>query len=142
MCPLSVIELDLHWLCILRIILVSWYLVVNLDYSCNATLRAWRFLGASIVRRTLCQKIDLHIFKLRTSEERNGHQCARYCSEERHFAGIVILGLVLALVLAQERQDNMTQHPIHVGLADQVSLHNYQICRPQCLTSPEGHGKR
>ena len=70
-------------------------------------------------------------------------QCAQHCSDERNFAdsgemcyGIVILGLVLALVLTQERQGNMPQHLIHVGLADQVFLNNHQICRPQCLTSP------
>ena len=50
--------------------------------------------------------------------------------------GIVILGLVLALVLAQERQDNRPQHLIYVGLADQVFPYNHQICRPHCLTSP------
>ena len=40
-------------------------------------------------------------------------QCAQHCSDERNFAdfgemysGVVILGLVLALVLAQEMQDN------------------------------------
>ena len=50
--------------------------------------------------------------------------------------GIVILGLVLELVLAQERLDNRPQNLIHVGLADQIFLYNHQICRPQCLTSP------
>ena len=35
---------------------------------------------------------------------------------------IVILGLVLSLVFAQERQDNRPQHLIHVQLTDQVSL--------------------
>ena len=55
--------------------------------------------------------------------------------------GVVILGLVISLVLAQERQDNRPQHFIHVRLTDQVSLYNHQICRPQLLTSPEGHGE-
>ena len=70
-------------------------------------------------------------------------QCAQHCSDERNFAdsgkmcyGIVILGLVLALVLAQERQESRPQHFIHVGLADQVFFYNHQICHPQCLTSP------
>ena len=70
-------------------------------------------------------------------------QCAQHCSGERNFAdsgemcyGIVILGMVLALVLAQKRQDNRPQHLIHVGLTDQVFLYNHQICRPRCLTSP------
>ena len=53
-------------------------------------------------------------------------------------SGFVILGLVLALVLAQERQDNL----IHVRLADEVSLYNHQICRPWFLTFPKGHGER
>ena len=39
-------------------------------------------------------------------------------------SGVVILGLALALVLAQERQDNRPQHHIHVRLADQVSLYD------------------
>ena len=43
--------------------------------------------------------------------------------------GVVILSLVLALVLAQERQDNRSQHLINVQFADQVSLCNHQICR-------------
>ena len=54
---------------------------------------------------------------------------------------IVILGLVLALVLAQERQDNRPQHLIHVRLANQVSLYNHKICHPQFLKSSEGHGE-
>ena len=73
---------------------------------------------------------------------------ASHCSDERNYAnsgemyyGIVILGLVLALVLAQERQDNRPQHLTHVGSADQVSLYNHQIWRSQCLTSPGGHGE-
>ena len=40
-------------------------------------------------------------------------------------SGVVILGLVLALVLAQERQDNRPEHLIHVRFADQVSLYNH-----------------
>ena len=57
-------------------------------------------------------------------------------------SGIVIIGLVLALLLAEERQDNRPQHTIDVRLADQVSLYNHQICHPRLLTSPEGHGGR
>ena len=57
-------------------------------------------------------------------------------------SGIVIIGLILALVLAQDRQDNRPQHLINVRLADQVSLYNHQICSPRLLTSPEGHGGR
>ena len=57
-------------------------------------------------------------------------------------SGVVTLGLVLALVLAQETQDNRQQKLIHVRLADQVSHYNYQICRPRFLTSPEGDGER
>ena len=96
------------------------------------------------------KKIVFHIFKLYAClMSALASQCAPYCSDVRNFAvsadmcyGIVILGLVLALVLAQERQDNRPQHLIHVGLVDQVFLYNHQICRPQCLTSPEGRGKR
>ena len=76
-------------------------------------------------------------------------QRAQHCSDERNFAdsgetcsGVVILGLVLALVLAQETQDNRPHNLIHVPLADEVSHYNHQICRPQVLTSPEGHGER
>ena len=72
-------------------------------------------------------------------------QWAQHCSFERNFAdsgemcsGVVILTLVLALVLAQERQDNL----IHVRLADEVSLYNHQICRPRFLTFLKGHGER
>ena len=77
-----------------------------------------------------------------------GTQCAMHFSDERHFAdsgemcsGVVIIGLVLALVLAQEMQDNMPQHFIHVRLSHQVSHYKHQICRPRFLTSPEGHGE-
>ena len=130
MCPLSAIELDLHWLCILRIILVSWFLVVSLDYSCNATLRAWMCIGASTMRRTLCQKnCPSHLQIADMSDERTGQSMRTTCSDERNFAdsgemcyGIVILGLVLAPVLTQERQGNRLQHLIHVRLADQVFL--------------------
>ena len=50
-------------------------------------------------------------------------QCAQHCSDDfadsgEMSSGIVILGLVLALVLAQETQDNRPQHLIHVRLAD------------------------
>ena len=65
-------------------------------------------------------------------------QFVQYCSDERKFADsgemcsvVVILGLVLALVLAQGIQDNMPQHLIHVRLAHQVSHYNHQICRPR-----------
>ena len=76
------------------------------------------------------------------SDERTGHSAERNFADSGEMCyGIVILGLVLAFVLAQERQNNPSQHLIHVGLADQVSLYNHQICRPRCLTSPEGHGK-
>ena len=76
-------------------------------------------------------------------------QCAQHCSDERNFAdsgemcsGVVILGLVLALVLAQEMQNNRPQHLIHLRFAHQVSHDNHQICRPRLLISPEGHGER
>ena len=38
-------------------------------------------------------------------------------------SGIGILGLVLPLVFAQERQDTTSQHLIHVQLTDHVSLY-------------------
>ena len=75
-------------------------------------------------------------------------QYAQHCSDERNIAdsgemcsGIVILGLVLALVLAQEMQDNRPQHLNHARLTDQVSPYNHQICPPRILTSPEGPGE-
>ena len=75
-------------------------------------------------------------------------QCAQHCFDERNFAdsgeicyAIVILGLVLAQILAQERQDNRPQHLIYVRLDDQVSLYKHHICRPRVLTSTEGHCK-
>ena len=57
---------------------------------------------------------------------------AQHCfDDERNFAdsaemcfGVVILGLVLALVLAQEMQDYRPQHLIHVRITDQVFLYN------------------
>ena len=57
-------------------------------------------------------------------------------------SGVVILGLVLALVLTQEVQDNGPQHLIHVRLAHPVSHYSHHICRPRFLTSPEGYGER
>ena len=77
-------------------------------------------------------------------------QCAQHCSGERNFddsgamcSGIVILGLVLALVLAKERQYSMCQHLVHVPLTDHVSVHNHQICRLRFLihVSPDGPGE-
>ena len=72
-------------------------------------------------------------------------QCPQHCSDERHFvdsgdmsSGIVILGMVLALILAQERQDNRPQHHNHVPLTDQVSLYNHRICCP-LSTHPNLH---
>ena len=69
-------------------------------------------------------------------------QCAQHCSDERNFAdsgdmcsGVVDLGLVLAMVLAQEMQDSRPQHFTHVRLAHQVSHYYHQICRPRFLTS-------
>ena len=74
--------------------------------------------------------------------------CAQHCSDERNFAdssemcsGVAILGLVLALVLAQERQDNRHQHLIHVRLVDQVSLYNH-ISFAIGFKGHEGHGER
>ena len=65
-------------------------------------------------------------------------QCAHHCSDESNSAdfgemcsGVVISGLVLALVLAQEMQDNRPQHLIHVRLVHQVFHYNHQ-----------GHGER
>ena len=76
-------------------------------------------------------------------------QCAQHCIDERHFAdsgemcsGVVFIGRVLTLVLAQEMQDNRHQHLIHVRLVDQVSLYIHQMCRLRVLTSPERHGER
>ena len=78
------------------------------------------------------------------SDERTGQSMRttlkyNFADSDKMRSGVVILGLVLALVLAQERQDKRPQH--HVRLADQVSLYNHQICRPQFLTSLEGHGE-
>ena len=42
----------------------------------------------------------------------------------------VCVGLVLALVLAQERHDNRPQHLIHVQVTDQVSIYNHQDLSP------------
>ena len=58
--------------------------------------------------------------------------CTQHCSNEINFpdsgemcSGVVILSLVLALVLAQEMQDNMPQPLIHVRLTHQVSHYNH-----------------
>ena len=74
-------------------------------------------------------------------------QCAQHCSEERNFddsgemcSGIVIIGLILALVLAQETEER-PQHLIHVRLADQVFLYNHQIYRPRFLFLPRDMAK-
>ena len=66
-----------------------------------------------------CSIVDL-------SNGRTGQSMRNYCCDEKHFvysgeicSGVVTLGLLHALVLAQERQDNRPQHLIHVRLADQ-----------------------
>ena len=60
------------------------------------------------------------------------NQCAQHGCDERKFSdsdemcsSAVTLGLVHAMVLAQEMQGNRPQHLIHVRLADQVSLYNH-----------------
>ena len=76
-------------------------------------------------------------------------QCTHHSSDVRNFddsgemcSGIVILGLILALVLAQETQANRPQHLIHVPLTDQGSIYNHLSRRPQFLKSPEGPVER
>ena len=76
-------------------------------------------------------------------------QSAQHCSDKRNFAdsgemcsGVVILGLVHALVLAQEMQDNRPLNLNHVRLANHVPHYHHRICRPRFLTSPEGHCER
>ena len=85
------------------------------------TLRSTMFFTCSIV--------DM-------SDERTGQSMrttlkVKFAYSGKMCSGVVILGLVLALVLAQERQYSITQHLIHVQLADQASLYNHQICRPR-----------
>ena len=46
--------------------------LVPRDSSCNAALRAWRFLGASIMRRALCLKIFFTCSIVDMSDERTG----------------------------------------------------------------------
>ena len=76
------------------------------------------------------QKFTSHVQLMRAL----ARQCTQYGLVKRNLAdfgemcsGVVILGLVLALVLAQEKQDNL----IHVRLADQISLYYHQICHPR-----------
>ena len=92
------------------------------------------------MRWTLCPKMS---FTCSIVDMSLASKCEQHCYDEIKFAdsgemssGVVILGLVLALVLAQEMQDNRHQHLIH---AYQIT---HQICRPRFLTSPEGHGER
>ena len=47
---------------VLRIILGIWYIGISLDSSCNAALRVWKPLCASIMRRTLCPNMSFHKF--------------------------------------------------------------------------------
>ena len=65
-------------------------------------------------------------------------QCAQNCSDEINFADsgemcsdIAILGLVLALVLAQLRQDNMPEHLIRSSFpllpTDMLPSHDFNI---------------
>ena len=75
-------------------------------------------------------------------------QCAQNCSDEKNFAdsGEMCSGNVprpgTCTGSGTGKAGQRPQHIIHVGLADQVSLYNHQICHIQCLTSPEVHGKR
>ena len=84
--------------------------------------------------QSLCPKMSYIDSIVDMSDERTGHcsQCAQHCSDERNLAdygemcfGIVILGFILAPVLAQERQDNRPQDLIHVRLTDQVSTYKH-----------------
>ena len=45
---------------------------VSLDSSCNAALRAWMFLSASIMRRILCPKTSFSCSNLDMSDKCTG----------------------------------------------------------------------
>ena len=83
------------------------------------------FLGASIMCRTLCPKMSFICSVADMSDERTGQSMRttlkdKFADSGKMCSGVVILGLVLALVLVQERQDGRPQHLIHVRLADRV----------------------
>ena len=126
-----------------------WYLGINLDFACNATMGDWRFLSVSIMHQTLCPKISVTISSVDMSGEVTGQSmcttlflCKKNADSGEMCSGVVIIGLVLALVLALEMKNNRPQPLIHGRLPHQVSHYNHQICRPRVLAPPEGHGER
>ena len=75
-------------------------------------------------------KCHRHVNIVDMPDQRNAHSIV-FADSNEVCSGLVILGLVVSLVLAQNRQDNRPQRLIHVQLTDQVSLYNHQSCRPR-----------
>ena len=110
---------------ILQITLVIWCLWTSLD----SPIESFEFSWCQYYLSDPLSKKVLHIVDM--SDEGTGQsQCVQHCFEERNFAdsGEMWSCLILGLVLSPERHDNRPQH--HVGLTDQVSLYNHQICHP------------
>ena len=79
------------------------------------------FLVPVIMSRTFFAKMFYTYSIVDMSCDALASQCIQHCSDERNFtdsgemcSGVVIQGLVHALVLAQDRQDNRPLHLIHV----------------------------
>ena len=78
---------DSHRLHILRIILVIWRWGINLNSSCNATSRAWRFLSASIMCRTFCPKMSYTCSIVGMSDEHTGQSMPTTLFWQKTFCG-------------------------------------------------------
>ena len=86
--------------------------------------------------RTLCPKMSFTCSIVDMFDERTGQSMRttlkdKFADSGKMCSGVVILGLVLALVLTQENQNNRPQHLIHVRLADQVSLYKTPDLSPR-----------
>ena len=56
----------------------------EVDSFCNAASRAWMFLGASIMRRTICPKMSNTFATVDMSDERTGQsKRTQHCTDER-----------------------------------------------------------
>ena len=119
--------------------------------SCNAASRAWRFLGASIMRPIRCPKIFSTGSIVDMSDERTGQTLCTTLFWRKKFGWFWRYvfwhchprPVVLAPNLTQEMHGKMPRHIIHVKVTYKVSLYittRSVAIGPRVLTSPKGPG--
>ena len=79
-----------------------WCWGISINISCNVASRGWGFLGAIIMRWTLCPKMSKACYTVDNCKLTS--RCAYYCfaDSSEMCSGMIILGLVLSLVFEQK----------------------------------------